>query len=148
MLSTVFRIAFKPEAEKHQIADFVAKLSVKPACQWEKGGERLGGLINKTSGCNVGISDSEDLDEILVDIRNFLMANPFLRHSDTKDIVSGESEIDLGLTVGGKVHFARSAIFPSEFLAEVASFGVTLSVSCYPCSDEDEDESGTPAVIE
>jgi hypothetical protein len=110
-------------------------LDLKVDAVWRKGDTRRRGGVNVQSGFNACVADAANPTALVAEIRGFLIK------CLTLDAVLHSSELsaqlDVGISVGGSAQFSASVVFPAEDLGLCSKLGVVLSISAYPCSDEE-----------
>lgn len=106
--------------------------------QWSKGDSRCNGSVHTSSGFNATVADAGNPRELSRLIRAFLV------QCKEKGIVFPSlnlvAELAVGFTVGDSEQFVAGVEFsPSEVLS-CAECGVTLSITAYPTSHEENAE--------
>ena len=107
--------------------------SLVPEVVWRKGELDRKGRQCAMSGFNVLVSDNEDPEANLTEIERFLESHQSMFTALREE--AGDAELDIGVTVGSDNQFTASVSVEPRLLARLASLGITLCVSAYPCSD-------------
>jgi hypothetical protein len=110
-------------------------------CQiWRQGNAlKFGrGRIHDDSGFSTSLPEQPYWAAAQDEIRALLaLFKPLLSSLDAKAVII---ELSIGLTVGSSDAYVSSISLPVDFLAELATWKVNLSVTGYPTSDETPDD--------
>lgn len=96
------------------------------------------GRLYKTSRLCLPFSDKLDHDQHMRQLEN--------RLDSLLSFLSGERQkygdkitmwMSTGFTVGGDKYFVRSVLFPSSLMAKLVALNIDVSVSGYPCNDDE-----------
>lgn len=130
MVCVVLRIG----ARDLQIDDYLHRSQLEVTNIWRNGEASRNGRVNESSGFNLSFPEESSWAESLAAVSAHLRSEASLLR-ELRD-VNAEVELDIGVTVGEEQSYAPSLGFPSEFLADLASLGISLTVSAYPTNDE------------
>ncbi len=130
MVYVVLRIA----SRDLPVDDYLHRSRLEVTNIWRNGEASRNGRVNESSGFNLSFPDEPSWSKSLAAVRGHLQSEAVLLR-DLRD-VNAEMELDIGVTVGEEQSYAPSLEFPSEFLADLASLGISLTVSAYPTNDE------------
>ena len=131
-----------PELDVEECRKWLPEGSLE--CVWQVGEKSRRGEVRTTSGFNLVLSESENPRELVREtLRVFAVVA-----GRVADLVRGgaTAEIDFALFVTARG--PESLILGPEVLRRIEQHGVGVTVSAYPCSeddDEDDDDSGNGA---
>jgi hypothetical protein len=115
------------------IDTFLSRSGLGVSSIWRKGETARTGRVNDDSGFTLAFPEGESWAHSLPTVRAHFQAEAALfRELRSRN---AEVELDIGVTVGEDQSFAPSLAFPTEFMAELVSLGVSLKVSAYPTSN-------------
>jgi len=120
--------------------DFLERHGLKADAVWRRGEERRRGAIQENSGFNLLVAECSSHGELAQALHEFL----HLHSGAVADFARAgiAAELDIGLMVYpfGSTGFQ----LPPALMADIAGAGLSLRISCYPCSDDEDDGTPTP----
>ena len=124
------------EGSDDGLAQVVHSLGLEISARWKKGDARLRGNVHMSSGISAIVADSTTPREMADEISRFTKS---VRESGISFSRLGlEAELSIGLGVGMEDQFVASVEFSPDELSTFSAIGLILSITAYPCSDEDE----------
>ncbi len=136
-MSCMFRIF----GEKLDIDALLVQCGLEPNRRWIKGEARsLKGEVHLNSGASFIVSNAEfdDFSAQLTDASAYLETHS---QSIAKMTASPEVQVarfDFGIAITAD-DVCVFRVFPSLFIQLAAQAGISLEISCYACSDEEEE---------
>lgn len=121
------------------VDEFLARHDLPVDRVWRRGESRRRGGVQDDSGFNLTIADVTSLDTLGQEVSSFLEGSRSMRASLAA--AGAHAELDVGLMVFAVT--PTSVGFSPQLLAALATEGITLRVTGYPCSEEDADEHAT-----
>jgi hypothetical protein len=133
---TLPSIVLRASAPSFDVDTFLSEFPfLDPDFVWRAGDELRSGRAD-TSGFNACLAESDDTSAALAELRDQLAdLEPAIRALISRGV---SCELDIGLFVGFQT--PRWIELPPTDLAHLASLGLFLCVSAYPCSDEEDDD--------
>jgi hypothetical protein len=115
---------------------FIEEHQLSPCAVFRRGEPvRVGTRIAEDSGFNLDIRDDDDYNDLSTEIASFI--KNFSSALSAISTLGGSSSLDISLFVGRDDRYTRSIYFGPGDMNLLASVGVELRVSAYPCSDEE-----------
>lgn len=134
MLVAVWRV----DAPSFQVDSFVREFQLKPETVFHVGERRGKNSVATNSGFNLTVADTESLTELQTQISAFL--DEFRKPLQALKKLKIGSTLDIGFTVGGKLHpFTHSVSFPSSLLGRIAALNLELEFSAYSSHPSEAD---------
>ncbi len=127
-------IVFRISGQGFAVDQFLRSHDVEVSAIWRAGEASRTGQLIEDSGFNLSLPDFDSWAQALPFVHSFLREQKELFRELAERKLS--MELDIGVTVGEEKSFAPSLAFPIEFLSDLTSYGVMLTVSAYPASDE------------
>jgi hypothetical protein len=132
MTTAVLRVS-GPELDLDKCLKWIPHASLE--LSWRVGEKKRNGEIRTTSGFNLLLGDGKDSSKVVEDtMKAFrIVASPL-----GQVVRSGASaEIDFALYI--QRFQDQSILLPPEFMILVAEHAVSVIISGYPCSDEEDE---------
>lgn len=121
------------------VDQFVTEHGLAVERVWRRGQHDSRGEVLQESGFNLTVADVASPETLRREVSIFLGASRGMRAALAA--VGARLELDVGLMV-----YARRPIsvdFPSELLRALATEGIALHITAYPCSEDEDDEKTT-----
>jgi hypothetical protein len=135
MFDSVLRVS----AEEFDVNSFLKNYTLAvPFETYQKGESDILGNPNSESGFDALISESENLDEHLSEIGEFLKVNQALLVE-----LKGEGVVtilDIGFTVESNGELAPSIRLPADLLGMLHRLDVSVEVSAYPSENQNNQQ--------
>ena len=126
------------EGPDEALANIRQSLGLEVDGEWRAGDMRRSGKTHTHSGFNMTISDAATPREMEDEVRTFLATAAAKRISFTANGLTGELAIGIG--VGLEAQFVAGVTFSPDDLLDFAKLGLTLDLTAYPCSEDEEAE--------
>ena len=121
------------------VDEFLSRHDLTVDRVWRRGEGRRRGGVQNDSGFNLTIADVASLETLGQEISSFLEGSRSVRAHLAA--TGAHAELDVGLMVLPVT--PTSVCFSPQLLAALATEGITLRVTGYPCSEEEADEHAT-----
>jgi len=131
-MGCVLRLA----GEEFEVDRFLETTEVHPCASWHKDElQRRSRPPAKENGCNVSISNADDLEQQCIDAMEFLTHNANWLSNLLAVWKVVDPVIDFSAHMAPENIYARSYRFPSKLLTLAAEFGISIELSTYRVSD-------------
>jgi hypothetical protein len=121
------------------VDEFVAEHGLPVDVVWRRGEQNRRGVVREESGFNLTVAEVSSAEALHQELSEFLQTS----HQMGAGLAAAgaKAEVDVGLMIYAAA--PRSVVFPPDLLAALATEGIALRVTGYPCSDEGSDEQAT-----
>jgi hypothetical protein len=117
------------------VDEFLSRHDLPVDRVWRRGESRPRGGVHDASGFNLTIAEVTSLETLGQELSSFLERSRAMRASLAA--AGAHAELDVGLMVFAVT--PTSVDFSPQLLAALATEGIALRVTGYPCSEEDDE---------